>query len=94
MRAKTKAKSRPNWVLRLVLVAVAVFLFLKMVQLHVQLDQKEQMLHELAAAEAKQEVINEALSEQVAHAEDFLEQQANENGYFYAGQQIYQSSAG
>ena len=94
MSARAKAKKRPNWVLRLVLVAVAAFLFLKMVQLHVQLDQKEQTLHELTAAEAKQEVLNEALGEQVAHADDFLEQQANENGYFYAGQQIYQSSAG
>ena len=94
MSARAKAKKRPNWALRLVLVAVAAFLFLKMVQLHVQLDQKEQTLHELTADEVKQEVRNEALNEQVAHVEDFLEQQANENGYFHAGQQIYQSSAG
>lgn len=94
MSAKRVVKKRTNWVLRLVLVACAAFLFLKAVQLHLQMDEKQQQINTLQNNIYTQQVIKEDLEEQIANAEDYLERHANENGLVLPGQQIYQSSAG
>lgn len=94
MSAKRVAKKRTNWVLRLVLVACAVFLFLKLVQLHMQMSEKQQQITDLQDSIHKQSLLVEDLGEQIANADDYLERHANENGLVLPGQQIYQSSAG
>lgn len=93
-RASKRSAKKANWALRILLVAVAAFLFLKLVQLHVQLEDKQQQLIDLNNSISHQTLINEDLTEQAENAEDILEREANDAGLYLPGQQIYQGSAG
>ena len=98
MRGRTKATrqktKKRNWVLRILLVAVTAFLFVKGVQLHVQMENREQQIAQLNDSIYKQTLINEDLEEQNSNVAKYLERQANEAGKYLPGQQIYQSAAG
>lgn len=94
MRSGHRTKKKANWAARIVVVALAAFLFLKLVQVHMQLQQKSKMINQMNENIATMTVINEDLNEQIAHSDDNRERQANEAGWFLSGQQIYQSSAG
>lgn len=94
VRAKKRANKKTNWVLRILLIAVAAFLFLKLVQLHVQLEDKQRQLIELNNSINHQTLLNEDLAERAENAEDILEREANDAGLYMPGQQIYQGSAG
>ena len=97
MDKKKSAKTSGNrraWVWRILLIAFALFVFIKAVQLYDQLEQKRLADAELGNKIQTQKVINEGLADQVEHAEDYLEHKANENGYYVPGQQIYQNEAG
>ncbi len=91
--AKTSINSR-GWVIRILLIALALFIFVKAVQLYSQLEQKQLADAELDSKIQTQMVINEGLADQVEHAEDYLEHKANDNGYFVPGQQVYENEAG
>ncbi len=93
-RAKTRSAKKANWAVRILLIAVAAFLFLKLVQVHVQLEDKQQQLIDLNNSINHQVLINEDLTEQTENAEDILEREANDAGLYLPGQQIYQGSAG
>lgn len=93
-RAKKRSNQKANWLMRILLVAIAAFLFLKLVQLHVQLEEKQQQLIELNNSISHQTLINEDLAEQAENADDILEREANDAGLYMPGQQIYQGSAG
>ncbi len=94
MRAKTVAKKKNNWLLRIVLVACAAFLFLKAVQLHAQMDEKQRQIDALQNSIDNRTLLVEDLNEQIANADDYLERRANESGLAFPGQQIYQSAVG
>ena len=78
----------------IVLVALAAFLFLKLVQLHVQIEEKQQAIDLLQGNIVKQMLINEDLNGQIANADEYLERQANDAGLCLPGQQVYQNAAG
>lgn len=88
--------SRRGWAVRFLLIALAVFLFLKAVQLYGQIKEKRQAEVELDAKIRTQAVINEGLSDQAdgENADEQLEYEANDDGYYRPGQQIYQNEAG
>ena len=92
-RARRTTKKR-NWAVRVLVVAVAAFLFLKLVQLHVQMEEKQQQIVDMNNSIHKQMLINEDLGEQIANADEYLERKANEAGLYLPGQQIYQNAAG
>ncbi len=94
MRTPQRAKPKRNWAMRIVLVALAAFLFLKLVQLHVQIEEKQQQIDALGDSIVKQMLINEDLNGQIANADEYLERQANDAGLCLPGQQIYQNAAG
>ena len=93
-RPKQYVGNRRSWVVRFLLIALALFLFLKAVQLYGQIREKRQTMADFDNRIQTQIVINEGLTDQVENAEDYLEQKANENGYYLSGQQVYQSEAG
>ena len=95
-RAKNvrRTTKKRNWAVRILVVAVAAFLFLKLVQLHVQLEDKQQQIDNLNGNIYKQMLLNEDLSEQIANADEYLERKANDSGLYKPGQQIYQNAAG
>ncbi len=94
MRTTQRVKPKRNWAMRIMLVALAAFLFLKLVQLHVQIEEKQQQIDALGDSIVKQMLINEDLNGQIANADEYLERQANDAGLCLPGQQIYQNAAG
>ena len=90
---KSTVKHR-GWVVRILLIALALFLFFKAVQLYGQLKEKQLALAELENRIVTQKVINEGLQDKVDNVEDYLEHEANENDYYFPGQQIFQNEAG
>ena len=93
-KSQQRVGNRRSWAVRFLLVALAVFLFLKAVQLYGQIREKRQAMADFDNRIQTQIVINEGLTDQVENAEDYLEQKANEDGYYLSGQQVYQSEAG
>ena len=93
-RAKRRAHKKVNWAMRILLVAVAAFLFLKLVQLHVQMEEKQNQWIDLNNSINRQMLIIEDLAEQTENAEEIQERKANDTGLYQPGQQIYQEAAG
>ena len=92
-KTRRPAKRR-SWAVRFLLIAFALFLFLKAVQLYGQMDEKRQSLKDLDNRIQTQLVRNEGLADQAENAGDYLEHDAYENGYFLPEQQVFQSDAG
>lgn len=86
--------NRRSWLVRILLVVLALFLFLKAVQLYGQLQEKRLAMAELDSRIETQIVINEGLADRAENADDYLEHKANEDGYYAPGQQVYQNEAG
>ena len=89
-----RAVNRRAWAVRFLLIALAVFLFLKAVQLYGQIREKQLAEDELDNKIRTQIVINEGLADQAENADEYLEHKANDDGYYLSGQQVYQSEAG
>lgn len=98
MSARTKAARRSvnkrSWLVRILVIAVAAFLFLKLVQIHMQLEEKQNLITAMNESIHRQTLINEDLDEQIENADEYLEREANESGLYMPGQQIYQNAAG
>lgn len=97
MAAKKTVKytaGRRGLIVRLLLIALVLFVFLKAVQLYGQLKQKRLALESLNSQIQTQTVYNEGLMDQVSNADEYVEHKANEDGYYMPGQQIYQNEAG
>ena len=93
-RATQPASNRRGWIVRALLIVLALFLFLKGVQLYGQLQEKKLAAADLDNRIETQKVINEGLADQADNADDYLENKANEDGYYAPGQQVYQNEAG
>lgn len=93
-RAAKPVAHRRGWIVRILLLALALFLFLKALQLYGQLQEKQLAMEDLSNRIETQIVINEGLADQVDNADDYLEHKANEDGYYAPGQQVYQNEAG
>ena len=96
MRTK-KTRNKSSLIIRVVVLAVAAFLLLQLLQLNSQLDEKAKLLNELNNNISKFELLNEDLEskkQQILNSPEALEQQANEAGLCYPNQQVYQNSAG
>ena len=93
-KSKRRVGNRRNWAVRFLLIAFALFVFLKVAQLYGQLQEKRQQIADVDSKIQMQMVINEGFADQVENADDCREQGAYEDGYARPGQQIYQSEAG
>ena len=90
-KAVRRVGNRRAWAVRFLLVALSAFLFLKAVQLHGQLRAKRLELLATEQAIQKKEAINEDLKNQSEPdaVDESLRNEANENGYYLNGEQIY-----
>ena len=86
--------SRRGLVVRLLLIALLLYVLLKAVQLYGQLEQKRLALEKIHSQIQTQTVYNEGLMDQVSNSDEYVEHKANEDGYYMPGQQIYQNEAG
>lgn len=92
MRAKKRTAGHANWAVRIVVIGCIVFAFVKIVQIQMQINQKQEEINRLENAIAMAELYNEDLAEQGAHFEEYLEQHLREQGYVYPSDQVYQFS--
>ncbi len=88
-----KSKRRQNTsgiVIRVIIVAGVAFLFFKLLQLQVQLNDKKAEIAALEQRKAVAEIYNEDLQNKVDNFDDNLEQHLRGNGYVGPNDQVYQ----
>ncbi len=92
MKKKMRSKHKPNWILRIVVVACIIFALVKTVQLQSQINEKQKEIDRLSEEITKATLINEDLDGQSKDYQSYLEQHLREEGYVYPNDQIYQFS--
>lgn len=80
--------NRRAWAMRFLLIALAAYLFLKMIQLYGQLREKQLKEQALDTKIHEQIVVNEALEKQDENADDKCLEEAYDNNYARPGEQI------
>lgn len=93
-RNKKRSGKKANWLLRLLVVAGVLYVLFQVAQVAAETMHKKQEWLDLNNSIHHQTLINEDLEEQLANSDEELEHQANEEGLYQPGQQIYQGSAG
>lgn len=93
--AKRRSNKRPNWALRILLIALFAFVAFQAVRLCAEIVDTRQAIAGYEASNSILEGLNESKQEQIdGSVDDTLEDKANEDGKYRPGQQIYQNSAG
>jgi hypothetical protein len=91
---KAEKKKKKSIFLRIALLAFSVYVIVALVSLQVQLNQRRADEAALQNEIERQEHINEDLENKTQNSEEYLEQQARENGMARPGEQIYQEIPG
>jgi len=93
--SKRRAQKRPNWAIRILLIALVAFVAFQAVHLCTEIADYSSRIEEVKDANAIKEANNESKNEQIkGDVDGILEDKANEDGMVKPGQQIYQNSAG
>ena len=87
-------RSRREWAVRFLLIALAVFLFLKAVQLYGQIQEKQRALAFLNQQIQTQMVKNESDAALLEDPTSQVEMGAYDSGNLRPGEQVFQSEAG
>ncbi len=88
MKSKKAAKRRKSVLLRVAIVAFAVYVVVSMVQLQLQLSNAQERLDKLNEQTAAQEEMNEVLQDQIDNSDAYKEQQARKQGMARPGETI------
>ncbi|MBQ7038511.1 MAG: septum formation initiator family protein [Clostridia bacterium] len=88
MKSKKAAKRRKSVLLRVAIVAFAVYVVVSMVQLQLQLSNAQERLDKLNEQTAAQMESNEVLQEQIDNSDAYKEQQARKQGMARPGETI------
>lgn len=88
MKSKKSAKRRKSVLLRVAIVAFAVYVVVSMVQLQLQLGDAQERLDKLNEQTAAQEEMNEVLQDQIDNSDAYKEQQARKQGMARPGETI------
>ena len=76
------------------LLAFSVYVVVTLVQLQLELKEKKDEENAILAEIERQERLNEDLQNKLENVDEYLEQQARENGMARPGEQIYQEIPG
>ncbi len=90
MKANRRQKKKSGVAMRIVIVACVAFAFFKLVQLQMQLNDKQAEIDALAQRKSVAEIYNEDLQSKVDNFDGNLEQYLREGGYVGPGDQVYQ----
>ena len=90
MKAKSRKNKKNSAIFRIVIVACVAFGFFKLVQLQMQLNEKQSQINALAERKAVEEIYIEDLQDKVDNVDDNLEQYLREDGYVGPNDQVYQ----
>ncbi len=88
MKSRKAAKRKKSVLLRVAIVAFAVYVVASMVQLQLQLSNAQERLDKLNEQTAAQEEINEVLQDQIDNSDTYKEQQARKQGMARPGETI------
>lgn len=92
--ARKKSNKQASWALRVLLLAVAAFVVVHIFQTGKQFADMYNKVQESHELEYSQGLINESLDAQLNNSVELCEQEANENGMYHSGQQIYRRAEG
>lgn len=90
MKAQKQVKQRLGWAVRIVLLAVGALIFVKAVQVSMQLNAKAAEYEKIQKEIAVMQVYNEGLEDKGANPEEYLNQRVREADYVYPNDQVYQ----
>ena len=90
MKTKRRRKKRISVVFRVVIVAMVAFGFFKLVQIQMQLNEKQSEIDALAERKAVEQIYIEDLQNKVDNIDNNLEQYLREDGYVGPSDQVYQ----
>ena len=88
MKSKKAAKRRKSVILRVAIVAFAVYVVVSMVQFQLQLNNAQERLDKLNAQTAAQLEQNDVLQDQIDNSDAYKEQQARKQGMARPGETI------
>ncbi len=90
MKTKRRHKKKISVAFRVVIVAVVAFGFFKLVQIQMQLNEKQSEIDALAERKAVEQIYIEDLQNKVDNIDNNLEQYLREDGYVGPSDQVYQ----
>ena len=91
---KAEKRKKKSIFLRIALLAFSVYVIVMLVQLQMELSARERDLDNLNQAIQNQQMMVEDAKNQNENYEDYLEQQAREQGYARPGETIYKEIPG
>lgn len=91
--AKPKQKKKSIF-LRIALVAFAVYMVVVLVQLQMEISDRQKDIDSLQAQILQQQRLNEDLQNKVENTDLYLEQQARDDGYVRPGEDVFQEVPG
>ncbi len=91
--ARPKQKKKSIF-LRVALLAFAVYMVVVLVQLQMEISDRQKDIDALYTQIAQQQRLNEDLQNKVADNDLYLEQQARDNGYVRPGEDVFQEIPG
>ena len=89
MKGKKKTKTKRSFFLRFALLAFAVYIVVILVQLQMDISDKQDRIDELDQKIVKYNTENEELIEQGDNYKDYLEKKAREQGMLKPGESVY-----
>lgn len=90
MKTTRRRKKKISVVFRVVIVAMVAFGFFKLVQIQMQLNEKQSEIDALAERKAVEQIYIEDLQNKVDNIDNNLEQYLREDGYVGPSDQVYQ----
>ncbi len=90
MKTRRRQRRKNSALFRIVIVAVVAFGFFKLVQIQMQLNEKQAEIDALAERKAVEEIYLEDLQNKVDNIDENLEQYLREDGYVGPNDQVYQ----
>ena len=90
MKAKRRQAKKNSVLIRIIVVAFIAFAFFKLVQLQMQINEKQAEIDALAERKEVQTIYIEDLQNKVDNIDENLEQYLREGGYVGPNDQVYQ----
>lgn len=90
--AQVRKARRSSWCLRIAVLLLLAFVFLKGMQVLAQIQERQDQIDELSRQIAVAQLYNEDLEEKSKNSNQYLEERLRENNYVRPNDQVYQFS--
>lgn len=90
--ARVRKTRRGSWCLRIAVLLLLAFIFMKGMQVLAQIQERQSQIDELNRQIAVAQLYNEDLEEKSKNSNQYLEERLRENNYVRPNDQVYQFS--